>query len=102
MWSHPALENSPGDAGEGFAVAAHAAARPVSDPLHAYELSKRGNALRVRAETVRWAKRDARINAISPGIIVTPMARDEITGPGGEEHRALITGAAARACRRAG
>ena len=50
------------------------------DTLHAYQIAKRGNGLRVRAEAVKWAKRGARINAISPGIIMTPLARDELTG----------------------
>ena len=47
----------------------------VKDPLHAYQLSKRGNSLRVMAEAVRWGKRGARVNTISPGIIVTPLAK---------------------------
>jgi NAD(P)-dependent dehydrogenase (short-subunit alcohol dehydrogenase family) len=46
----------------------------VNDPLHAYQISKRGNSLRVMAEAVRWGKRGARINTISPGIIMTPLA----------------------------
>ncbi|HLM22462.1 MAG TPA: SDR family oxidoreductase, partial [Propionibacteriaceae bacterium] len=41
----------------------------VKDSLHAYQLSKRGNSLRVMAEAVRWGKRGARVNTISPGII---------------------------------
>jgi NAD(P)-dependent dehydrogenase (short-subunit alcohol dehydrogenase family) len=53
----------------------------VTDPLHAYQISKRGNSLRVMAEAVRWGKRGARINTISPGIIITPLAKDELTGP---------------------
>jgi NAD(P)-dependent dehydrogenase (short-subunit alcohol dehydrogenase family) len=53
----------------------------VKDSLHAYQLSKRGNALRVMAEAVRWGKRGARVNTISPGIIITPLAKDELTGP---------------------
>src|SRR5215212_9454800 len=48
----------------------------VTDSLHAYQLSKRGNALRVMAEAVRWGKRGARVNTISPGIIITPLAKD--------------------------
>src|SRR5579862_683479 len=52
----------------------------VADSLHAYQLAKRGNALRVMAEAVRWGKRGARVNTISPGIIITPLARDELTG----------------------
>lgn len=53
----------------------------VTDSLHAYQLSKRGNALRVMAEALRWGKRGARVNTISPGIVITPLARDELTGP---------------------
>ena len=62
----------------------------VTDPLHAYQLVKRGNSLRVMAEAVRWGKRGARINTISPGIIFTPLARDELTGPRGEGYRRMI------------
>ena len=47
----------------------------VKDSLHAYQLSKRGNSLRVMAEAVRWGERGARINTISPGIIMTPLAK---------------------------
>jgi NAD(P)-dependent dehydrogenase (short-subunit alcohol dehydrogenase family) len=57
----------------------------VTDPLNVYQLAKRGNSLRVMAEAVRWGKRGARINTISPGIIFTPLARDELTGPRGED-----------------
>ena len=56
----------------------------VTDSLHAYQLAKRGNSLRVMAEAVRWGKRGARVNTISPGIIITPLARDELTGARGE------------------
>jgi NAD(P)-dependent dehydrogenase (short-subunit alcohol dehydrogenase family) len=62
----------------------------VHDALHAYQLSKRGNSLRVRAEAVRWGRRGARINTISPGIIITPLARDELTGPRGDGYRRMI------------
>jgi NAD(P)-dependent dehydrogenase (short-subunit alcohol dehydrogenase family) len=62
----------------------------VSDSLHAYQISKRGNSLRVMAEAVRWGKRGARVNTISPGIIFTPLARDELTGPRGEGYRRMI------------
>ena len=62
----------------------------VKDSLHAYQLAKRGNALRVMAEAVRWAKRGARINTISPGIIITPLAKDELNGPRGEGYRRMI------------
>lgn len=62
----------------------------VTDPLHAYQISKRCNALRVMAEAVRWGKRGARVNTISPGIIFTPLARDELTGPRGEGYRRML------------
>ena len=62
----------------------------VKDSLHAYQLAKRGNSLRVMAEAVRWGKRGARINTISPGIIFTPLARDELNGPCGEGYRRMI------------
>jgi len=62
----------------------------MKDSLHAYQLSKRGNSLRVMAEAVRWAKRGARINTISPGIIITPLAKDELTGPRGAGYRRMI------------
>jgi NAD(P)-dependent dehydrogenase (short-subunit alcohol dehydrogenase family) len=67
----------------------------VNDPLHAYQLSKRGNSLRVMAEAVRWGKRGARVNTISPGIIFTPLARDELSGPRGEGYRRMIEVSAA-------
>jgi NAD(P)-dependent dehydrogenase (short-subunit alcohol dehydrogenase family) len=62
----------------------------VRDSLHAYQLSKRGNSLRVMSEAVRWGKRGARINTISPGIIITPLAKDELTGPRGASYRRMI------------
>ena len=62
----------------------------VMDPLYAYQISKRGNSLRVMAEAVRWGKRGARINTISPGIIITPLARDELAGPRGAGYKRMI------------
>lgn len=62
----------------------------IKDSLHAYQLSKRGNSLRVMAEAVRWGKRGARVNTISPGIIITPLARDELTGPRGPGYQRMI------------
>ncbi|MGK3223562.1 SDR family oxidoreductase [Enterobacter soli] len=50
----------------------------VDDSLYAYQISKRGNALRVMAEAVKWGKRGARINCISAGIVFTPLAYDEL------------------------
>jgi NAD(P)-dependent dehydrogenase (short-subunit alcohol dehydrogenase family) len=62
----------------------------VKDSLHAYQISKRGNSLRVMAEAVRWGKRGARINTISPGIIITPLANDELRGPRGAGYRRMM------------
>ena len=66
------------------------AADRVTDSLQAYQVAKRGNVLRVQAEAVRWGRRGARVNAISPGIVMTPLARDELTGPRGEGYRQMI------------
>jgi NAD(P)-dependent dehydrogenase (short-subunit alcohol dehydrogenase family) len=68
----------------------------VKDTLHAYQLSKRGNGLRVMAEAVRWGERGARINSISPGIIITPLAKDELNGPRGEGYRRMIESSVAK------
>ena len=62
----------------------------VTDSLHAYQLAKRGNSLRVMAEAVRWGRRGARVNTISPGIIFTPLAKDELTGPRGAGYRRML------------
>ena len=66
----------------------------IKDSLHSYQLSKRGNSLRVMAEAVRWGKRGARINTISPGIIITPLAKDELNGPRGDGYRKMINSCA--------
>lgn len=55
----------------------------IRDTLHAYQLAKRCNEKRVMYECVRWGERGARLNAIAPGIIVTPLAIDEFNGPRG-------------------
>ena len=68
----------------------------VKDSLHAYQLSKRGNSLRVMAEAVHWGKRGARINTISPGIVMTPLAKDELSGPRGAGYRRMIEGSVAK------
>lgn len=62
----------------------------VTDSLHAYRLAKRGNSLRVMGEAVRWGKRGARLNTISPGIVITPLAKDELGGPHGDGYRRMI------------
>jgi NAD(P)-dependent dehydrogenase (short-subunit alcohol dehydrogenase family) len=62
----------------------------IQDSLHAYQISKRGNSLRVMAEAVRWGRRGARVNTISPGIIITPLANDELKGPRGPGYRRML------------
>ncbi len=64
--------------------------RSVDEPLNAYQVSKRGNVLRVKAQAVVWGGRGARINSISPGIIITPLAHDELSGPRGEGYRKML------------
>ena len=62
----------------------------IADSLQAYQLAKRGNEKRVMAEAVKWGKRGARINAIAPGIIVTPLALDEFNGPRGAFYKDMF------------
>lgn len=62
----------------------------VRNTLHAYQLSKRCNVKRVMAEAVKWGERGARINSISPGIIVTPLAVDEFNGPRGDFYKNMF------------
>ena len=62
----------------------------IKDTLHAYQLSKRCNSLRVSYEANNWGKRGARINAISPGIIITPLANDELNGPRGAFYKNML------------
>lgn len=62
----------------------------IRDTLHAYQLAKRCNEKRVMAEAVKWGQRGARINSISPGIIVTPLAMDEFNGPRGEFYKNMF------------
>ena len=62
----------------------------IKDSLAAYQYAKRTNVLRVAAESVKWQKRGARINAISPGIIMTPLAIDELNGPRGAGYKQMF------------
>lgn len=62
----------------------------IRDTLHAYQMAKRCNVKRVMAEAVKWGSRRARINSISPGIIVTPLALDEFNGPRGDFYRNMF------------
>ena len=62
----------------------------IRDTLHAYQLAKRCNEKRVMAEAVKWGQRGARLNAIAPGIIVTPLALDEFNGPRGDFYKNMF------------
>lgn len=62
----------------------------IRDTLHAYQLAKRCNEKRVMFEAVNWGARGARINSISPGIIVTPLALDEFNGPRGDFYKNMF------------
>ena len=62
----------------------------IRGTLHAYQLAKRCNEKRVMAQAVAWGQRGARLNAIAPGIIVTPLAMDEFNGPRGEFYQDMF------------
>lgn len=62
----------------------------IRDTLHAYQLAKRCNEKRVMAESVKWGEKKARINAIAPGIVVTPLAIDEFNGPRGDFYKNMF------------
>lgn len=62
----------------------------IKDTLHAYQIAKRCNEKRVMAESVKWGEKGARINSISPGIIVTPLAIDEFNGPRGDFYKNMF------------
>lgn len=62
----------------------------IKDTLHAYQMAKRCNVKRVMSEAVKWGERGARINSISPGIIVTPLAIDEFNGPRGNFYKNMF------------
>lgn len=62
----------------------------IRDTLHAYQMAKRCNVKRVMAEAVKWGERGARVNSISPGIIVTPLALDEFNGPRGDFYKNMF------------
>ena len=62
----------------------------IRDTLHAYQLAKRCNEKRVMAESVKWGRKGARINSISPGIIVMPLAIDEFNGPRGDFYKNMF------------
>jgi NAD(P)-dependent dehydrogenase (short-subunit alcohol dehydrogenase family) len=62
----------------------------VADPTSAYGLAKRANHLRVQAASSTWGARGARINSISPGVISTPMGRQELDSAHGTVMKGLV------------
>ena len=62
----------------------------IRDTLHAYQLAKRCNEKRVMGQSVVWGQRGARLNAIAPGIVVTPLALDEFNGPRGDFYKNMF------------
>ena len=62
----------------------------IKDTLHAYQLAKRCNVKRVMYEACNWGEKEARINSISPGIIVTPLAIDEFNGSRGDFYKNMF------------
>lgn len=64
----------------------------------AYMIAKRVNHLQAqKAAATSWKARKARINTISPGIIVTPLAYDEFAAAG-EGYQRMIDASAAERC----
>lgn len=68
----------------------------IQNTLHAYQMAKRCNVKRVMAEAVKWGERGARLNSISPGIVVTPLAIDEFNGPRGDFYKNMFANCPAR------
>ncbi|MGJ7511492.1 SDR family oxidoreductase [Variovorax sp. GT1P44] len=62
----------------------------VPNSMVRYVYAKRANHLRVKAAAMSWGERGARVNSISPGIVMTPLARHELDSPIGEGYRAMI------------
>ena len=65
--------------------------KTITDTLKAYQYSKRCNVLRVMAEATNWGKRGATVNSISPGIVITPLAKDELNGPRKDGYRKMLS-----------
>ena len=64
----------------------------------AYMIAKRVNHLQAqKAAATTWKERRARINTISPGVIVTPLAYDEFSASG-EGYQAMVDASAAERC----
>ncbi len=61
----------------------------------AYGVAKQANAARVQYQAPVWGDRGATLNSISPGVIITPLAREEMAGPGAEGYRQMLAASAA-------
>ena len=68
----------------------------IKDTLHAYQLAKRCNVKRVMGCAVKQGEKGARINSISSGIVVTPLAIDEFNGPRGDFYKNMFAKCPAR------
>jgi NAD(P)-dependent dehydrogenase (short-subunit alcohol dehydrogenase family) len=68
----------------------------VPNSMVAYIMSKRANHLRAQASSISWGKRGARVNSISPGIVLTPLALHELNSPIGEMYKAMIEASPAK------
>lgn len=84
-----ALALTPTDQLLGLPFLAEAA---VPDPGAAYSIAKRANQVRVKAASLAWGKRGARVNSISPGVISTPMGQQELASPSGAFMRTMVDG----------
>ncbi|WP_348266163.1 SDR family oxidoreductase [Edaphobacter paludis] len=74
----------------------YAKVTPDKHSMVAYIISKRANHLRVQASSISWGKRGARVNSISPGIILTPLALHELSSPIGDMYRTMIEASPAK------
>lgn len=68
----------------------------IPNTVVAYMIAKRANLLRVQASAISWGKRSARVNSISPGIVVTPLAQHELNSEIGGMYRAMIEASPAK------
>jgi len=68
----------------------------LPDSMVAYIMAKRANHLRVQAEAIAWGEKGARVNSMSPGIIMTPLAQHELNSPIGDGYRAMVAASPAK------
>lgn len=64
--------------------------KDIPNSLVGYMVAKRANHLRVQSAAMTWGEKGARVNSISPGIIVTPLAQHELNSEIGDGYRAMI------------